>query len=119
MTYTNDVGRRAAVLAGRDAAAGGARRDRAGGVRAPDGVEGHPELDHVVLYGDKNNWFAAYAYWYLKRDRATWFVLRELLGYPDVRNDNGHRPGWATWSTCRSRGAQSPADATIAGREPS
>src|SRR3954471_8342316 len=20
----------------------------------------------VVLYGDKNNWFAAYAYWYLK-----------------------------------------------------
>src|SRR5258705_12197937 len=28
----------------------------------------------VVLYGDKNNWFAAYAYWYLK-----------IYGHADVR----------------------------------
>src|SRR5919106_1584787 len=68
----------------------------------------------VVLYGDKNNWFAAYAYWYLKvyghgdvrildggrqkwigeRSAHTWFVLRELLGYEDVRNYDG---SWTEW----------------------
>jgi thiosulfate/3-mercaptopyruvate sulfurtransferase len=83
----------------------------------------------VVLYGDRNNWFAAYAYWYLKlhghddarimdggrqkwidegrqvsqataycrigeRSSHTWFVLRELLGYPDVRNYDG---SWTEW----------------------
>src|ERR671934_114349 len=106
----------------------------------------------LVLYGDKNNWFAAYAYWYLKiyghedvrildggrqkwidenrelttdapapkqaqytareRDESirarrdavkkgigeqsahTWFVLRELLGYDEVKNYDG---SWTEW----------------------
>jgi thiosulfate/3-mercaptopyruvate sulfurtransferase len=38
----------------------------------------------VVLYGDKNNWFAAYAYWYLK-----------LYGHEDARIMDGGRQKWA------------------------
>jgi thiosulfate/3-mercaptopyruvate sulfurtransferase len=37
----------------------------------------------VVLYGDKNNWFAAYAYWYLK-----------VFGHEDVRLLDGGRQKW-------------------------
>ena len=37
----------------------------------------------VVLYGDKNNWFAAYAYWYLK-----------IYGHEDVRIVDGGRQKW-------------------------
>jgi thiosulfate/3-mercaptopyruvate sulfurtransferase len=37
----------------------------------------------VILYGDKNNWFAAYAYWYLK-----------IYGHQDVRMLDGGRQKW-------------------------
>ena len=37
----------------------------------------------VVLYGDKNNWFAAYAFWYLK-----------IYGHEDVRILDGGRQKW-------------------------
>ena len=37
----------------------------------------------VVFYGDKNNWFAAYAYWYLK-----------IYGHEDVRILDGGRQKW-------------------------
>jgi thiosulfate/3-mercaptopyruvate sulfurtransferase len=37
----------------------------------------------LVLYGDKNNWFAAYAYWYVK-----------IYGHEDVRILNGGRQKW-------------------------
>ena len=37
----------------------------------------------VVVYGDKNNWFAAYAYWYLK-----------VYGHKDVRILDGGRQKW-------------------------
>jgi thiosulfate/3-mercaptopyruvate sulfurtransferase len=37
----------------------------------------------VVLYGDKNNWFAAFAYWYLK-----------IYGHEDVRLLDGGRQKW-------------------------
>ena len=37
----------------------------------------------VVVYGDKNNWFAAYAYWYLK-----------IYGHRDVRILDGGRQKW-------------------------
>jgi thiosulfate/3-mercaptopyruvate sulfurtransferase len=37
----------------------------------------------VVVYGDKNNWFAAYAYWYLK-----------IYGHRDVRIIDGGRQKW-------------------------
>ncbi|REJ36131.1 MAG: sulfurtransferase, partial [Bacillota bacterium] len=39
--------------------------------------------DTIVLYGDNNNWFAAYAYWLLK-----------LYGHEDVRLMNGGRKKW-------------------------
>ena len=40
--------------------------------------------DHtVVLYGDRNNWFAAYTYWYLK-----------YYGHDDVKLLNGPREKW-------------------------
>jgi thiosulfate/3-mercaptopyruvate sulfurtransferase len=37
----------------------------------------------VVVYGDKNTWFAAYAYWYLK-----------IYGHQDVRILDGGRQKW-------------------------
>jgi thiosulfate/3-mercaptopyruvate sulfurtransferase len=37
----------------------------------------------LVLYGDRNNWFAAYAYWYLK-----------IYGHGDVRILDGGRQKW-------------------------
>jgi thiosulfate/3-mercaptopyruvate sulfurtransferase len=37
----------------------------------------------IVVYGDKNNWFAAYAYWYLK-----------IYGHADVRMLDGGRQKW-------------------------
>ncbi|MGH3002902.1 MAG: sulfurtransferase [Gaiellaceae bacterium] len=37
----------------------------------------------VVVYGDKNNWFAAFAYWYLK-----------VYGHGDVRILDGGRQKW-------------------------
>src|SRR3954453_15762356 len=40
--------------------------------------------DHrVVLYGDRNNWFAAYTYWYFK-----------YYGHDNVRLVNGPREKW-------------------------
>jgi thiosulfate/3-mercaptopyruvate sulfurtransferase len=37
----------------------------------------------VILYGDRNNWFAAYAYWYLT-----------IYGHEDVRIVDGGRQKW-------------------------
>ena len=37
----------------------------------------------VVLYGDNNNWFAAYAFWHLK-----------IYGHNNVRLMNGGRVKW-------------------------
>src|SRR5215204_6519152 len=40
--------------------------------------------DHtIVLYGDRNNWFAAYTYWYLK-----------YYGHTNVKLVNGPREKW-------------------------
>ena len=40
--------------------------------------------DHrIVLYGDRNNWFAAYTYWYLR-----------YYGHDDIRLMNGPREKW-------------------------
>ena len=40
--------------------------------------------DHtIVLYGDRNNWFAAYTYWYLK-----------YYGHDNVKLINGPREKW-------------------------
>jgi thiosulfate/3-mercaptopyruvate sulfurtransferase len=47
------------------------------------GERGVANESTVVLYGDKNNWFAAYAYWYLK-----------IYGHEDLRILDGGRQKW-------------------------
>lgn len=47
------------------------------------GAAGISHRDTVVLYGDNNNWFAAYAFWLFK-----------LYGHEDVRLLNGGRAKW-------------------------
>jgi thiosulfate/3-mercaptopyruvate sulfurtransferase len=60
----------------------------------------------VVLYGDKNNWFAAYAYWYLK-----------LFGHEDVRLLDGGRQKWIEEGRGLTIQPASPAPATYLARE--
>jgi thiosulfate/3-mercaptopyruvate sulfurtransferase len=51
-----------------------------GSLFASRGISG----DHtIVLYGDRNNWFAAYTYWYLK-----------YYGHEQIRLLNGSREKW-------------------------
>ena len=57
----------------------------------------------VVLYGDKNNWFAAYAYWYLK-----------IYGHQDVRLLDGGRQKWIDEGRELSTDAPSVAPASYA-----
>jgi thiosulfate/3-mercaptopyruvate sulfurtransferase len=47
------------------------------------GSRGISDEHQVVLYGDRNNWFAAYTYWYLK-----------YYGHNDVKLLNGPREKW-------------------------
>ncbi len=60
----------------------------------------------VVLYGDKNNWFAAYAYWYLK-----------IYGHEDVRILDGGRQKWIDEGRELTTDAPQPAEATYAANE--
>src|SRR5881397_2074285 len=47
------------------------------------GSHGISDEHQIVLYGDRNNWFAAYTYWYLK-----------YYGHEDVKLLNGPREKW-------------------------
>ena len=47
------------------------------------GSRGISNEHQIVLYGDRNNWFAAYTYWYLK-----------YYGHDDVKLLNGPRERW-------------------------
>ncbi|HEY6693826.1 MAG TPA: rhodanese-like domain-containing protein, partial [Solirubrobacteraceae bacterium] len=59
--------------------------------------------DHtVVLYGDRNNWFAAYTYWYLK-----------YYGHDDVKLVNGPREKWLADNRPTTTEAPSHAPATF------
>src|SRR5919205_4033960 len=60
----------------------------------------------VVLYGDRNNWFAAYAYWYLK-----------TYGHGDVRILDGGRQKWADEGRELTTEAPSPAPASYEATE--
>jgi thiosulfate/3-mercaptopyruvate sulfurtransferase len=55
----------------------------------------------VVLYGDRNNWFAAYAYWYLK-----------IYGHDDARILDGGRQKWIDEGRELSTETPIPAPAT-------
>jgi len=75
------------------------------------GSRGISDEHTIVLYGDRNNWFAAYTYWYLK-----------YYGHEDVKLLNGPREKWiaegrATTTDAPSYEAQSfiaqPGDQSI------
>jgi thiosulfate/3-mercaptopyruvate sulfurtransferase len=60
----------------------------------------------LVLYGDKNNWFAAYAYWYLK-----------IYGHKDVRILDGGRQKWLDEGRELTTDQPQPAAKTYTARE--
>src|SRR5215218_5483506 len=60
----------------------------------------------VVLYGDKNNWFAAYAYWYLK-----------VYGHQDVRILDGGRQKWIDEARELTTDVPEPEPTTYAARD--
>jgi thiosulfate/3-mercaptopyruvate sulfurtransferase len=55
----------------------------------------------LILYGDRNNWFAAYAYWYLK-----------IYGHEDVRILDGGRQKWIDEG--RELSTETPSPAAVA-----
>ena len=61
----------------------------------------------VVLYGDNNNWFAAWAFWQMK-----------YYGHQDVRLMNGGRVKWLAESRPTSTEATSPASKSYRAAEP-
>ena len=60
----------------------------------------------LVLYGDKNNWFAAYAYWYLK-----------IYGHEDVRILDGGRQKWLDEGRELTTDQPQPAATTYSARD--
>jgi thiosulfate/3-mercaptopyruvate sulfurtransferase len=60
----------------------------------------------VVLYGDKNNWFAAFAYWYLK-----------IYGHENVRLLDGGRQKWIDDGHELTTERPSPSPATYTARD--
>jgi thiosulfate/3-mercaptopyruvate sulfurtransferase len=60
----------------------------------------------LVLYGDKNNWFAAYAYWYLK-----------IYGHQDARILDGGRQKWIDEGREFTTDVPSPAGASYSAQE--
>ena len=64
--------------------------------------------DHtVVLYGDRNNWFAAYTYWYLR-----------YYGHDAVKLVNGPREKWISEGRATSTDLPSHASATFKAKQP-
>jgi thiosulfate/3-mercaptopyruvate sulfurtransferase len=61
----------------------------------------------VILYGDNNNWFAAWALWQLK-----------IYGHKDVRLMNGGRKKWIAEGRDLTRDSTSPASASYAAAAP-
>jgi thiosulfate/3-mercaptopyruvate sulfurtransferase len=63
--------------------------------------------DHtIVLYGDRNNWFAAYTYWYLK-----------YYGHDAVKLVNGPREKWIAEGRPTTGDVPSPEPATFTAKE--
>jgi thiosulfate/3-mercaptopyruvate sulfurtransferase len=60
----------------------------------------------IVVYGDKNNWFAAYAYWYVK-----------IYGHGDVRILDGGRQKWIDEGREITTDIPSPTSTTYTAKE--
>ncbi|HET6615599.1 MAG TPA: sulfurtransferase [Dehalococcoidia bacterium] len=63
--------------------------------------------DTIVLYGDNNNWFAAYAFWIL-----------ELYGHKDLKLMDGGRKKWVDENRPTTKDAPSAQKATYKAQEP-
>ena len=63
--------------------------------------------DTVVLYGDNNNWFAAYAFW-----------LLELYGHKDIKLMDGGRKKWEAESRTSTKDVPSPAKTSYKAQAP-
>ena len=61
----------------------------------------------VVFYGDRNNWYATYAYWLFK-----------YFGHPDVRVMNGGRAKWEAEGRSLTREIRSFPETTYTAQEP-
>jgi thiosulfate/3-mercaptopyruvate sulfurtransferase len=70
------------------------------------GARGISNDTTLVLYGDKNNWFAAYAYWYVK-----------IYGHQDVRILDGGRQKWIDESRELSNDVPQTSSATYTARD--
>jgi thiosulfate/3-mercaptopyruvate sulfurtransferase len=71
------------------------------------GSRGLSNDDTIVLYGDRNNWFAAYTYWYFK-----------YYGHDDVKLMNGPREKWISEGRETSSDVPSNEPATFEGKDP-
>jgi thiosulfate/3-mercaptopyruvate sulfurtransferase len=71
------------------------------------GTSGVKNDTTVILYGDKSNWFAAYAFWLLK-----------YFGHSDVRLMNGGRKKWITEGRPLTTGSYQPEPVTYIARPP-
>ena len=71
------------------------------------GRSGISNTTTVILYGDNNNWFAAWALWQLK-----------VYGHKDVRLMNGGRKKWIAEGRELVTGAPTPAPAAYKAKEP-
>jgi thiosulfate/3-mercaptopyruvate sulfurtransferase len=63
--------------------------------------------DTIVLYGDNNNWFAAYAFW-----------LLEMYGHNDLKLMDGGRKKWQDENRPMTKDAPSPQKAQYKAQEP-
>ena len=63
--------------------------------------------DTVILYGDNNNWFAAYAFW-----------LLEMYGHKDVKLMDGGRKKWAAEDRAMTKDVPSPKKAAYKAEAP-
>jgi thiosulfate/3-mercaptopyruvate sulfurtransferase len=63
--------------------------------------------DTIVLYGDNNNWFAAYAFWVL-----------EMYGHTRLKLMDGGRKKWLDESRPTTKDVPSPAKTTYTASEP-
>jgi thiosulfate/3-mercaptopyruvate sulfurtransferase len=63
--------------------------------------------DTIVLYGDNNNWFAAYAFW-----------LLEMYGHKDVKLMDGGRKKWMEENRPTTKDAPKPAKTSYKAQAP-
>jgi len=63
--------------------------------------------DTIILYGDNNNWFAAYAFWLLR-----------MYGHQNLRLMDGGRKKWLDESRPTTKDAPKPAAASYKAKDP-